>query len=143
MKEFEQIISEVKNFDLADEKSQLDASMFSSKQKLAIIKAVAYVISSDSIVTTEEQKFFIQLLSVLRVNKDMVKESFEDLDDNEMISLLNNVTEEQEAFILNCLAAAAMSDEKLAEEEKVFLESFSNKDLSNNKFEICKQLLTI
>ena len=73
----------------------------------------------------------------------MVKESFEDLDDNEMISLLNNVTEEQEAFILNCLAAAAMSDEKLAEEEKVFLESFSNKDLSNNKFEICKQLLTI
>ena len=143
MKEFEQIISEVKNFDLADEKSQLDASMFSSKQKLAIIKAVAYVISSDSIVTTEEQKFFIQLLSVLRVNKDMVKESFEDLDDNEMISLLNNVAEEQEAFILNCLAAAAMSDEKLAEEEKVFLESFSNKDLSNNKFEICKQLLTI
>ena len=143
MKEFEQIISEVKNFGLADEKSQLDASMFSSKQKLAIIKAVAYVISSDSIVTTEEQKFFIQLLSVLRVNKDMVKESFEDLDDNEMISLLNNVTEEQEAFILNCLAAAAMSDEKLAEEEKVFLESFSNKDLSNNKFEICKQLLTI
>lgn len=143
MKEFEQIISEVKNFDLADEKSQLDASMFSSKQKLAIIKAVAYVISSDSIVTTEEQKFFIQLLSVLRVNKDMVKESFEDLDDNEMISLLNNVTEEQEAFILNCLAVAAMSDEKLAEEEKVFLESFSNKDLSNNKFEICKQLLTI
>lgn len=143
MKEFEQIISEVKNFDLADEKSQLDASMFSSKQKLAIIKAVAYVISSDSIVTTEEQKFFIQLLSVLRVNKDMVKESFEDLDDNEMLSLLNNVTEEQEAFILNCLAAAAMSDEKLAEEEKVFLESFSNKDLSNNKFEICKQLLTI
>ena len=47
MKDLELIISEVKKFDLADEKRQLDANLFASKQKLAIIKAVAYVISSD------------------------------------------------------------------------------------------------
>lgn len=143
MKDLELIISEVKKFDLADEKRQLDANLFASKQKLAIIKAVAYVISSDSIITSEEQKFFIQLLAVLEANKDMVKEAFDCLDDNEMLSLLSNVTEEQETFILNCLAAAAMSDEELADEEKAFLVSFSKNDLSNNNIEICQQLLTI
>ena len=142
MKDLELIISEVKKFDLADEKRQLDANLFASKQKLAIIKAVAYVISSDSIITSEEQKFFIQLLAVLEANKDMVKEALDCLDDNEMLSLLSNVTEEQ-TFILNCLAAAAMSDEELADEEKAFLVSFSKNDLSNNNLEICQQLLTI
>ena len=73
----------------------------------------------------------------------MVKEALDCLDDNEMLSLLSNVTEEQETFILNCLAAAAMSDEELADEEKAFLVSFSKNDLSNNNLEICQQLLTI
>ena len=69
MKDLELIISEVKKFDLADEKRQLDANLFASKQKLAIIKAVAYVISSDSIITSEEQKFFIQLLAVFQIGQ--------------------------------------------------------------------------
>lgn len=143
MKNLDLIISEVKKFDLADEKRQLDASLFAPKQKLAIIKAVAYVISSDSIITSEEQKFFIQLLAVLEANKDMVKDAFDCLDDNEMLYLLSNVTEEQEAFVMNCLAAAAMSDEELADEERAFLVSFNKNDLSNSNFEICKQLLTV
>ena len=43
MKDLELIISEVKKFDLADEKRQLDANLFASKQKLAIIKARCYL----------------------------------------------------------------------------------------------------
>lgn len=97
---------------------------FSDKQKIAIAKAVLYIISADGVITEEEKKYFTQLCSDLNADSDIMEKAIA-LSDEEMFDTLKTVTEEQEAYIMACLNEAANADNELAEEESKLIETFA------------------
>lgn len=102
---------------------------FSEIQKVAITKAVLYIISSDNVITKEEKQFFIQLCADLNVDNSIIEKSVE-LPDEDMFNALKSVTDAQEAYILFCLTNSAKADNNLTEEEikmiNVFAKNFQN-----------------
>ena len=105
---------------------------FSEEQKIAIAKAVLYVISADGIITDEEKSFFVKLCANLKTDDNILKMALE-LSDDSMLNILKTVSEEQEAYIMTCLNEAAYADNELALEEKTLLDSFSGHLKGENK----------
>ncbi len=97
---------------------------FSDNQKIAIAKAVLYVISIDDVITEEEKQFFSQLCIDIKADNDIMVKAVA-LSDEVMFDTLKTVTDEQEAYIMACLNEAANADNELAEEESKLLESFA------------------
>lgn len=98
---------------------------FSENQKIAIAKAVLYIISADGVVTDEEKRFFARLCVDLKADNGIMEKSVA-LSDEAMFESLKSVTEEQENYILSCLNSAAYADNELASEESALLDSFSS-----------------
>lgn len=98
---------------------------FSENQKVAIAKAVLYIISADGVVTDEEKRFFARLCVDLKADNGIMEKSVA-LSDEAMFESLKSVTEEQENYILSCLNSAAYADNELASEESALLDSFSS-----------------
>lgn len=97
---------------------------FSDDQRVAIAKAVLYVISADGIITDEEKQFFTELCANLKAD-DCIMEEAVALPDEKMFESLKTVTDEQEAYILGCLNEAAYADKELAEEESKLIDAFA------------------
>lgn len=97
---------------------------FSDNQRIAIAKAVLYVISIDGIITEEEKQFFTQLCVDLDADNDIMAKAVA-LSDELMFDTLKTVTDEQETYIMACLNEAANADNELAEEENKLIESFA------------------
>lgn len=96
---------------------------FSDKQRVAIAKAVLYIISADGIITEEEKLFFTQLCADMKANCDIMEKAVA-LSDDAMFEALQTVTDEQEAYILSCLNDAAIADNELAAEESKLIDAF-------------------
>lgn len=97
---------------------------FSDNQKIAIAKAVLYIISADGVITEEEKQFFTQLCADLKADSDLMEKAVA-LSDEVMFDILQTVTDEQEAYIMTCLNEVAHSDNELAEEESKLIETFA------------------
>ena len=97
---------------------------FSETQKVAVSKAIMYIISADGVVTDSEKKLFFQLCADLNVDGNIMKEA-EAMSDDDMFNALKTVSEEQEAYILSYLNNAANSDNELAEEEIKIINAFT------------------
>ena len=97
---------------------------FSDSQRVAVVKAVLYVISADGVITDEEKQFFTQLCADMKVNNDIMEKAVA-LSDDAMFNALKTVTDEQEAYILSCLNNAAYADNELAEEESKLIDAFA------------------
>lgn len=119
------IISSSKIEKLGKENVTVLIDDFSENQKVAIAKAVLYIISADGVVTDEEKRFFARLCVDLKADKGIMEKSVA-LSDEAMFESLKSVTEEQENYILSCLNSAAYVDNELASEESVLLESFTS-----------------
>ena len=98
---------------------------FSDKQKIAIAKAVLYIISADGVITEEEKQFFTQLCADLKADNDIMGKAIA-LSDDVMFDTLQTVTDEQEAYIMACLNEAANADNELAKEESKLIETFAS-----------------
>lgn len=98
---------------------------FSDKQKIAIAKAVLYIISADGVITEEEKQFFTQLCADLKADNDIMEKAIA-LSDDVMFDTLQTVTDEQEAYIMACLNEAANADNELAKEESKLIETFAS-----------------
>lgn len=97
---------------------------FSDIQRVAVAKAVLYVISADGIITDEEKQFFTQLCADLKADKNIMEKAVA-MSDDEMFEALKTVTDKQEAYILSCLNDAAYADNELAEEESKLIDAFA------------------
>lgn len=97
---------------------------FSDKQKIAVAKAVLYIISADGVITEEEKKFFTQLCADLKADNEIMQKAVA-LSDEVMFETLQTVTNEQEAYIMACLNEAANADNELAKEESKLIETFA------------------
>ncbi len=97
---------------------------FSETQKVAVSKAIMYIISADGVVTDSEKNLFFQLCADLNVDGNIMKEA-EAMSDDDMFNALKTVSEEQEAYILSYLNNAANSDNELAEEEIKIINTFT------------------
>ena len=97
---------------------------FSYTQRIAIAKAVLYIISADGVITDEEKRFFTQLCADMKTNNDIMEKAVA-LSDDDMFETLKTVTEEQETYVLSCLNNAANVDNELAEEESKLIEAFA------------------
>lgn len=97
---------------------------FSERQRIAVAKAVLYIISADGVITDEEKQFFTQLCADLKANNDIMQKAVA-LSDKDMFDTLKTVTDEQEAYIMVCLNEAANADNELAEEESKLIETFA------------------
>ena len=73
---------------------------FSETQKVAVSKAIMYIISADGVVTDSEKNLFFQLCADLNVDGNIMKEA-EAMSDDDMFNALKTVSEEQEAYILS------------------------------------------
>lgn len=98
---------------------------FSNNQKIAIAKAVLYIISADCVITKEEKQFFTQLCVELKAGSDIMEKAIA-LSDDVMFDTLQTVTDELEAYIMACLNEAANVDNELAEEESKLIETFAS-----------------
>ncbi len=119
------IISSSKIEKLGKENVTVLIDDFSENQKIAIAKAVLYIISADGVVTDEEKRFFARLCVDLKADNGIMEKSVA-LSDEAMFESLKSVTEEQENYILSCLNSAAYADNELASEESALLDSFSS-----------------
>lgn len=119
------IISSSKIEKLGKENVTVLIDDFSENQKVAIAKAVLYIISADGVVTDEEKRFFARLCVDLKADNGIMEKSVA-LSDEAMFESLKSVTEEQENYILSCLNSAAYADNELASEESALLDSFSS-----------------
>ena len=97
---------------------------FSDNQKIAIAKAVLYIISADGVITEEEKQFFTQLCADLKTDKYIMQKAVA-LPDDVMFDILQTVTDEQEAYIMACLNDVANADNELATEESKLIETFA------------------
>lgn len=97
---------------------------FSDNQKIAIAKAVLYIISADGVITEEEKQFFTQLCADLKADSDLMEKAVA-LSDEAMFNTLQTVTDEQEAYIMACLNEAANADNELAVEESKLINTFA------------------
>ena len=97
---------------------------FSDNQRVAIAKAVLYVISADGVITNEEKRFFTQLCTDLKADHGIMENAIA-LSDDMMFETLKTVTDEQEAYIMACLNEAANVDNNLADEESKLIETFA------------------
>ena len=120
-----QILNSPKIEELGKKTATILPKEFTEPQKVAIAKAVLYIISADGVITEEEKNFFIQLCSDLKTNKNIMEQAIA-LSDNSMFEVLKTVSCEQEAYIMSCLNDAAYADNNLAIEEKTLLDSFAN-----------------
>lgn len=96
---------------------------FSDCQRIALAKAVLYIISADGVITDEERQFFAQLCADMKADNDIMEKAVV-LTDEAMFDALKTVTDEQEAYILSCLNNAAYADNELAEEESKLIDDF-------------------
>lgn len=96
---------------------------FREPQKVAVAKAVLYIISADGVITDEEKQFFTQLCVDMKADNGIMEKAIA-LSDDEMFDALKTVTDEQEAYILSCLNKAANADNDLAEEECKLIDAF-------------------
>lgn len=96
----------------------------SDNQKIAIAKAVLYIISADGVITEEEKQFFYQLCVDLKADKYIMQKAIA-LPDEVMFDILQTVTDEQEAYIMACLNEVANADNELAMEESKLIETFA------------------
>lgn len=96
---------------------------FSDNQRVAVAKAVLYIISADGVITDEEKQFFTQLCADMKADNDIMEKAVA-LSDDAMFDALKTVTDEQEAYILSCLNNAANADNELAEEESKLIDAF-------------------
>ncbi|MBP3467257.1 MAG: TerB family tellurite resistance protein [Paludibacteraceae bacterium] len=119
------IISSSKIEKLGKENVTVLIDDFSENQKVAIAKAVLYIISADGVVTDEEKRFFARLCVDLKADNGIMERAVA-LSDEAMFESLKSVTEEQENYILSCLNSAAYADNELASEESALLESFTS-----------------
>lgn len=119
------IFSSSKIEKLGKENATMFVDDFSESQKIAIAKAVLYIISADGVVTDEEKRFFARLCVDLKADNGIMEKSVA-LSDEAMFESLKSVTEEQENYILSCLNSAAYADNELASEESALLDSFSS-----------------
>ena len=97
---------------------------FSDNQRVAVAKAVLYIISADGVITEEEKLFFTQLCAEIKADSNIMKKAVA-LSDDGMFEALKTVTDEQEAYILSCLNNAAYADNELAEEESKLIDVFA------------------
>lgn len=97
---------------------------FSDTQRIAVAKAVLYIISADGVITDEEKLFFTQLCADMKADNDIMQKAVA-LSDDAMFDVLKTVTDEQEAYILSCLNNAANADNDLAEEECKLIDAFA------------------
>lgn len=97
---------------------------FSDNQRVAVAKAVLYIISADGVITEEEKHFFTQLCADMKADKSIMEDAIA-LSDEEMFEVLKTVTNEQEAYILSCLNNAAYADNDFAEEESKLIDAFA------------------
>ena len=97
---------------------------FSDKQRVAVVKAVLYVISADGVITDEEKQFFTQLCADLKADSSIMEKAV-NLSDDAMFEALKTVTDEQEAYILSCLNNAAYADNELAAVESKLIDAFA------------------
>lgn len=123
IKNLDQIISTTKRESSYFEEQTQNVE-FSNEQKGAILKAVFYVISADNIVTKEEKDFFLKLCLDLKVDENIIKEIAINMTDDDMFKYLNEVSDNQESYVMQCLSAAAMADNELAPEELNLLDIF-------------------
>ena len=93
-------------------------------QRVAVAKAVLYIISADGVITEEEKIFFTQLCADMKADNDIMEKAVA-LSDDAMFDALKTVTDEQEAYILSCLNNAAYADNELAEEESKLIDAFA------------------
>lgn len=107
-----------------ERKETLAPKLFLESQKIAIAKAVLYIISADGVITEEERQFFTQLCVELKADQDIMEKAIS-LSDDAMFEALKTVTDEQEAYILSCLNNAAYADNELAEEECKLIDAFA------------------
>ena len=96
---------------------------FSDNQRVAVAKAVLYIISADGEITEEEKLFFTQLCTEIKADSNIMEKAVA-LSDDGMFKALKTVTDEQEAYILSCLNNAAYADNELAEEESKLIDAF-------------------
>lgn len=96
---------------------------FSDIQRIAVAKAVLYVISADGVITDEEKQFFTQLCVDLKANNSIMEQAIA-LSDDTMFEVLETINDKQEAYILSCLNEAANVDNELAIEESKLIDSF-------------------
>lgn len=96
----------------------------SENQRIAVAKAVLYIISADGVITDEEKLFFTQLCADMKADNDIMEKAVV-LSDDTMFEALQTVTDEQEAYILSCLNDAANADNELAEEESKLIDAFA------------------
>jgi len=92
-------------------------------QRVAVAKAVLYIISADGVITDEEKQFFTQLCADMNADNDIMEKAVA-LSDDAMFDALKTVTDEQEAYILSCLNNAAYADNELAKEESKLIDAF-------------------
>lgn len=97
---------------------------FSDNQRVAVVKAVLYVISADGVITDEEKQFFTQLCADLKADSSIMEKAV-NLSDDAMFEALKTVTDEQEAYILSCLNNAAYADNELAAVESKLIDAFA------------------
>ncbi len=97
---------------------------FSDNQRVAVAKAVLYVISADGVITDEEKQFFTQLCADLKADSSIMEKAV-NLSDDAMFEALKTVTDEQEAYILSCLNNAAYADNELAAVESKLIDAFA------------------
>lgn len=107
-----------------ERKETFDTKEFVDLQKVAIAKAVLYIISADGVITEEEKQFFTQLCVDMKADNSIMEEAVA-LSDDTMFDALQTVTDEQEAYILSCLNNAANADNDLAEEECKLIDAFA------------------
>ena len=96
---------------------------FSDNQRVAVAKAVLYIISADGVITEAEKIYFTQLCTEIKADSSIMEKAVA-LSDDGMFEALKTVTDEQEAYILSCLNNAAYSDNELAEEESKLIDAF-------------------
>lgn len=109
---------------LGEETLEITPQSFSQEQKCAILKAVLYIISADSIITPEENNFYLRLIKELECDEILIKKSIE-LPDELMFKCLQEVNEKQEGYIVDCLNKAALIDNELAKEEQNLIDLFT------------------
>lgn len=97
---------------------------FSDSQRIAIVKAVLYIISADGVITEEEKQFFTQLCVELKADGNIMDEALA-LSDDVMFDTLKTVSDDQEAYILSCLNNVANIDNELVKEESKLIDAFS------------------
>lgn len=111
--------------ELGKKTATIQPKNFSDNQRVAIAKAVLYVISADGVITEEEKQFFTQLCADLKANNNIMEQAIA-LSDDAMFDVLKTVNDEQETYILGCLNSAAYADNELASEESKLIDTITS-----------------